>query len=79
MRPTSEACFVGRFSLTPTVTFLLIAAVQTVGVGITVPSERDAVAVFALVLIAVALHITAILCEHPELCVSAKGDSLSLG
>lgn len=65
----------GHLSLTPTVTFLLIAAVQTVGVGVTVPSERDAVAVFALVLVAVALHITAVLREHPELRVSAKGDS----
>lgn len=69
----------GRFSLTPTVTFLLVAAVQTVGVGVTVPSERDAVAVFALVLVAVALHLAAVLREHPELRVSVKGDRLSLG
>lgn len=68
-----------RFSLTPTVTFLLVAAVQTVGVGVTVPSERDAVAVFALVLVAVALHIAAVLCEHREMRVSAKGGGLSLG
>lgn len=83
--PTAATCarhlkhvFWGRFSLTPTVTFLLVAAVQTVGVGVTVPPERDAVAVFALVLVAVALHITAVLREHRELRVSARGDSLPL-
>ena len=47
--------------LTTTVTFLLIAAVHTVSVRITAPADGDAMTVFALELIAVALHITAIL------------------
>lgn len=77
MHPTSEVWFVQRFSLTPTVTFLLVAAVQTVDVGVTVPSEGDAVAVFALVLVTVTLYITAVLCEQRKLCVSAKGNGCS--
>lgn len=48
-------------SPTATVTFLLVAAIQAIGVGITAPSDGDAVAIFALILVAVALDIAAVL------------------
>lgn len=62
--------------LTTTVTFLLVAAIHTVGVGVTAPADGDAMAIFALELIAVALQITAILdqsTKNPS--VSAPGVS----
>lgn len=55
--------------LTTTVTFLLIAAIQAVHIGVTAPADGDAMAVFALELIAVTLHITAILDQTKELVV----------
>lgn len=54
--------------LTAAVTFLLVATVQAVGVGVAVPSQRDAVAVFALELVAVALHLAAVLCGTTKDC-----------
>lgn len=63
-------------SLTTTVTFLLIAAVQTVSVSVTVPSQRDAVTVSALVLVTVTLHLTAVLCARRELLL-ASGATVS--
>lgn len=53
-------------SPTATVTFLLVAAVQTVGVGVATPANRDAVAVFALILVVVALDVTAVLEAREE-------------
>lgn len=47
--------------LTATVALLFVAAIHTVGVEITAPADGDAVAVFALELITIAPHITAIL------------------
>lgn len=47
--------------LTTAVTFLLITAIHAVSVGIAAPTDGDAVAIFALELITVTLHITAIL------------------
>lgn len=47
--------------LTSSVTFLLIAAIQTVNISIAAPADGYAMAVFALELITVTLHITAIL------------------
>lgn len=54
--------------LTTTVTFLLITAIHTVGVSITAPADGDAMAIFALELIAIALHITAVLDQGKEFC-----------
>lgn len=53
--------------LTTTVTFLLVAAIHTVGVSITAPADGDAMAIFALELITVALHITIILHQSKDL------------
>ncbi len=53
-------------SLTTTVTFLFIAAIHTVSISITAPADGDAMAIFALELITVALHITAILDQSKE-------------
>ena len=47
--------------ITATVTLLLVAAVHAVGIRVAAPADRDAVAVFALELIIVTLHITAVL------------------
>lgn len=47
--------------LTATVTFHLIAAIQTVNISIAAPADGDAMAVFALKLITVALHVAAVL------------------
>lgn len=58
--------------LTAAVAFLLVAAVQAVGVGVAVPSQRDAVAVFALELVAVALHLAAVLCGTTKDCVRER-------
>lgn len=52
--------------LTTTVTFLLITAIQTVNISIAAPADGDAMAVFALELITVTLHITAILEQNKE-------------
>lgn len=46
---------------TTAVTFLLIAAVHTVGISITAPANRDAMTIFALELVTVAFDVTAIL------------------
>lgn len=53
-------------SPTATVTFLLVAAVQTVGVSVAAPANGDAVAVFALILVIVALDIAAVLEAREE-------------
>lgn len=58
--------------LTTAVAFLLITAIQTVGVSIAAPTDGDAVAIFALELIAVTLHITTILHQGKEF-VSVSG------
>lgn len=47
--------------LTTAVTFLLITAIQAVNISITTPADGDAMAIFALELITVTLHITVIL------------------
>lgn len=62
----------GSVFLTTAVAFLLITPIQTVGVSIAAPTDRDAVAVFALELIAVTLHITTILYQSKDL-VSVSG------
>lgn len=46
---------------TTAVTFLLIAAIHAVGIGITAPANRDAMTIFALELVTVAFYVTAIL------------------
>lgn len=51
----------GRVFITTSVAFLLVAAVHAVCIGVTAPAEGDAVAVLALELIAVTLHIAAVL------------------
>lgn len=53
--------------LTTTVTFLLITAIHAVSISITAPADGDAMAIFALELITVTLHITAILDQIKEL------------
>lgn len=62
--------------LTATVTLLFITTIHTIRISITAPADGDAMAIFALELIAVALHITAILgqkakifvCYFPPVC-----------
>lgn len=51
--------------LTTTVAVFLIAAINAVNIRITAPADGNAVAIFALELINVALHITAIL-KHKQ-------------
>lgn len=46
---------------TTAVTFLLIAAIHTVGISITAPANRDTMTIFALELVIVAFYVTAIL------------------
>lgn len=48
-------------SLTSTSTVLLITAIQTVGVGVTPPTDGDAVSIVALKVVGVAFQITAML------------------
>ncbi len=52
--------------LTTAVTFLFITAIRTVRISVTAPADGDAMAVFALELITVTLHITAILDQDKE-------------
>lgn len=47
--------------LTSSVTVLLVTAVHAVGISVTPPAERDAVAVLTLKLVVITLHITAVL------------------
>lgn len=47
--------------LTTAVTVLLVTAVHAVGILVTAPAEGNAVAIFALELISVTFHVTAIL------------------
>lgn len=51
---------------TATVTVLLIAAIHTVGVRVAAPADGDTMAIFALELITVTLHITSILDQSRE-------------
>lgn len=61
---SSITCFV---FLTAAVTFLLIAAIHAVSISVTAPADGDAMAIFALELIAVTLHITAILDQEQRI------------
>lgn len=66
MQPHLQHAWLRAF-LTATVALLLVAAIHTVGVKIAAPADGDAVAVFALELIAIAPHVTAILGHRKEI------------
>lgn len=66
MQPLLRHVGLGVF-LTAAVALLFVAAIHTVGVKITAPADGDAVAVFALELVAVAPHVTAILDHRKEI------------
>lgn len=59
--------------LTTTITFLLITSIHTVSISITAPADGDAMAIFALELITVTFHITAVLDKNILIFIRTPG------